>query len=98
MGGGAHGTFEAFDFLFPAFVLRDIAVRFGAGIEYPSLALAPQWPGDCQSAARDVEAANHDGGTTGFLPNPMGPCPARWRWCAHGRPGGCLLYTSDAAE
>ncbi|WP_179195519.1 hypothetical protein, partial [Pseudomonas aeruginosa] len=63
---------EAFDFCFLAFVLHDIAIRFGAGIEYPNLALALPWPGDCQSAARVVEAADHDGGTIGFSPNPMG--------------------------
>ncbi|HBN9636921.1 hypothetical protein [Pseudomonas aeruginosa] len=63
---------EAFDFCFLAFVLHDIAIRFGAGIEYPNLALALPWPGDCQSAARDIEAADHDGGTIGFSPNPMG--------------------------
>ncbi len=63
---------EAFDFCFLAFVLHDIAIRFGAGIEYPNLALVLPRPGDCQSAARDVEAADHDGGTIGFSPNPMG--------------------------
>ncbi|ERV35313.1 hypothetical protein Q069_00316 [Pseudomonas aeruginosa BL15] len=63
---------EAFDFFFLAFVLRDMATRFGVGIERPSLVRALQWPEGCQSAARDVEAADHDGGTIGFSPNPMG--------------------------
>ncbi|WP_201268196.1 hypothetical protein [Pseudomonas aeruginosa] len=70
---------EAFDFFFPAFVLRDMATRFGAGIERPSLARALQWPEGCQSAARVVEAADHDGGTIGFPHNPMGPGLARRR-------------------
>ncbi|HCL3280488.1 TPA: hypothetical protein N2A29_004512, partial [Pseudomonas aeruginosa] len=49
---------EAFDFFFLAFVLRDMATRFGVGIERPSLVRALQWPEGCQSAARDVEAAD----------------------------------------
>ncbi|RPW71896.1 hypothetical protein IPC744_05540 [Pseudomonas aeruginosa] len=84
IGGGTQGMPEAFDFSFLAFVLRDVAIRFGAGIECPNLALAPLWPRGCQPAAQDVEVADHDGGTTGLSPNSMGPCPARWRWCAHG--------------
>ncbi|HCF0749449.1 TPA: hypothetical protein SMR41_004138 [Pseudomonas aeruginosa] len=79
---------EAFDFFFLAFVLRDMATRFGVGIERPSLVRALQWPEGCQSAARDVEAADHDGGTIGFSPNPMGPGLARRRQCAHGRQAG----------
>ncbi|WP_269140593.1 hypothetical protein [Pseudomonas aeruginosa] len=39
---------EAFVFCFLVFVLHDIAICFGAGIEYPNLALALPWPEDCQ--------------------------------------------------
>ncbi|HBO8059122.1 TPA: hypothetical protein L5F87_005064, partial [Pseudomonas aeruginosa] len=63
---------EAFDFFFLAFVLHDMATRFGVGIERPSLVRGLQWPEGCQSAAWVVEAADHDGGTIGFSPNPMG--------------------------
>ncbi|PCA49683.1 hypothetical protein CJU37_07115 [Pseudomonas aeruginosa] len=77
--GSRRGMLEAFDFFFLAFVLRDMATRFGVGIERPSLVRALQWPEGCQSAARDVEAADHDGGTIGFSPNPMGPGLARRR-------------------
>ncbi|EKJ6828616.1 hypothetical protein IPC75_20385 [Pseudomonas aeruginosa] len=40
IGDGARGMLEAFDFFFLAFVLRDMATRFGVGIERPSLVRA----------------------------------------------------------